>query len=504
MRKIVFTILFTIGAIALGYSQDVINGTNGEKIKAKVLEINSSEIKYKRFDNPDGPTYTILKSEVQSIQYPNGASDVFSKQENSNEIKTVSNSKIETAKPNNQTNIFGYWQARPGAIFTAYYYIYSDGEKISVKKYDLKSQLNTTNFAKFSLTPRINPDGTTEANVFVFDNLEYHFKNDSILDVIRTKPRQKFTFVRITKSELAALNLTDENRHNDSSKSTSEIVAPKRDNDLKVEGLIGKVKDYTIYKYVSANTSDINNLILQSKLNSKFNEYGYFTEMTLFNANDKLDNKALFSYDQNNNLILKTYYNGDNEKIATSEYVYNNAGLMTESKELDAQGNVYSRSEYKYNAMGKVIEELVFAENNTFFGKKTTIYDDKGNVTSQYSSDANGNPVEQFSYAYDKKSRLTRIDAYTNNQFNYAFDYEYNSEDEISLKRQYANSPSHYNDMIEIKYDKHGNPVSEFSLMTMEKTKRSIEYDSQGNMVKIIAITTNQIPIVEKREYLYY
>ena len=58
--------------------------------------------------------------------------------------------------------------------------------------------------------------------------------------------------------------------------------------------------------------------------------------------------------------------------------------------------------------------------------------------------------------------------------------------------------------MIEIKYDKHGNPVSEFSLMTMEKTKRSIEYDSQENMVKIIVITTNQIPIVEKREYLYY
>lgn len=504
MRKIVFTILFATGAIALGYSQDVINVANGEKIKAKVLEVNSSEIKYKRFDNPDGPTYTISKSEVQFIQYPNGTSDVFSKQENSNEIKTVSNSKIETVKPNNQTNIFGYWQAKPGAIYSGYYYIYNEGGKVSVNKYNLKIQLNTDYFAKFSLTPRMNTDGTPEANVYVFDNLEYHFENDSILNVIRAKPRQKFTFVRIPKSELAALNLVDVNQQNDSSKSTSEIVAPKKDNDLKVEGLIGKVKDYTIYKYVSANTSDINNLILQSKLNSKFNEYGYYTEMTLFNANDKLDNKALFSYDQNNNLILKTYYNGDNEKIASSEYVYNNAGLMTDSKELDAQGNVYSRSEFKYNAMGKVIEELVYAENNTFFGKKTAVYDDKGNVTSQYSSDANGNPVEQFSYAYDKKSRLTRIDAYANNQFNYAFDYEYNSEDKISLKRQYANSPSHYNDMVEIKYDKHGNPVSEFSLMTMEKTKRSIEYDSQGNMVKIIVITTNQIPIVEKREYLYY
>ena len=34
-------------------------------------------IKYKKFDNPDGPVYTLKKSEVFMIKYPNGNKDVF-------------------------------------------------------------------------------------------------------------------------------------------------------------------------------------------------------------------------------------------------------------------------------------------------------------------------------------------------------------------------------------------------------------------------------------------
>ena len=41
------------------------------------MEVTTSEIKYKKFDNLDGPTFSILKSEVLIIRYKNGTKDVF-------------------------------------------------------------------------------------------------------------------------------------------------------------------------------------------------------------------------------------------------------------------------------------------------------------------------------------------------------------------------------------------------------------------------------------------
>ena len=46
------------------YSQDIITKKDGTDIKAKVSEISDSEVKYKKYENPDGPTYSLLKSEI--------------------------------------------------------------------------------------------------------------------------------------------------------------------------------------------------------------------------------------------------------------------------------------------------------------------------------------------------------------------------------------------------------------------------------------------------------
>ncbi len=61
---------------------------NGEEIKAKVTEIASDEIKYKKCDNLNGPTYTIKKSEVFMIKYSNGTEDIITPN-NSNSIEII-------------------------------------------------------------------------------------------------------------------------------------------------------------------------------------------------------------------------------------------------------------------------------------------------------------------------------------------------------------------------------------------------------------------------------
>jgi len=77
MKKI---FLIFIAVIAFGISvnaQDVIILKNGDDIQAIVQEIGENEIKYKKFDNANGPVYTMKKSEIFMIRYPNGSKDVF-------------------------------------------------------------------------------------------------------------------------------------------------------------------------------------------------------------------------------------------------------------------------------------------------------------------------------------------------------------------------------------------------------------------------------------------
>jgi hypothetical protein len=79
------TFLFLLFSLQV-LSQDVIQQRNGETIKAKVLEISSDEVKYKKHESPDGPTYVAKKSDLLSITYENGQEDLF-KTENSGKKK---------------------------------------------------------------------------------------------------------------------------------------------------------------------------------------------------------------------------------------------------------------------------------------------------------------------------------------------------------------------------------------------------------------------------------
>lgn len=79
MKKLFLSFMLLLSTVFMGTvaAQDVITMKNGEEVKANVTEVTSSEIKYKRFDNPDGPTYTIRKSDAFMIKYKNGTKEVL-------------------------------------------------------------------------------------------------------------------------------------------------------------------------------------------------------------------------------------------------------------------------------------------------------------------------------------------------------------------------------------------------------------------------------------------
>jgi hypothetical protein len=70
--KYFLVLLAGIFFTTLTYSQDVIIKRNGNQIKGKVVEVGTTEIKYKLPDNVDGPLYAVDKNSISKIIYENG------------------------------------------------------------------------------------------------------------------------------------------------------------------------------------------------------------------------------------------------------------------------------------------------------------------------------------------------------------------------------------------------------------------------------------------------
>ena len=97
MKKLIITIISLL-IFNNVYTQDIIIKRNGEEIKSKVIEVGTTEVKYKKIDNINGPIFSIFKSDVFMIKYENGTKDVF------NEDKSVNNSSNQSNEQNQLLN----------------------------------------------------------------------------------------------------------------------------------------------------------------------------------------------------------------------------------------------------------------------------------------------------------------------------------------------------------------------------------------------------------------
>ncbi len=80
MKKFLLTLL-CVAVLAPIWAQDIIITTASERIDAQILEVSKNEIKYKRMDNLEGPTFVIATSELASIIYKNGNVQTFKQEE---------------------------------------------------------------------------------------------------------------------------------------------------------------------------------------------------------------------------------------------------------------------------------------------------------------------------------------------------------------------------------------------------------------------------------------
>ena len=85
MKNLLLLILFAFSSSIIN-AQDTLTMRSGENEIVKVIEVGSTEVKYKKLNNLNGPIFSTLKSDLSIIRYVNGSKDDFSKVANVQEL----------------------------------------------------------------------------------------------------------------------------------------------------------------------------------------------------------------------------------------------------------------------------------------------------------------------------------------------------------------------------------------------------------------------------------
>ena len=81
MKRAVLLLCAAFGGVLTAAAQDLIVKTDRSAVEARVMEITPETVRYKRFSNPDGPTYVIPVGDIEYIRYANGEEERFRKTE---------------------------------------------------------------------------------------------------------------------------------------------------------------------------------------------------------------------------------------------------------------------------------------------------------------------------------------------------------------------------------------------------------------------------------------
>jgi hypothetical protein len=109
MKKIALFITILVSLAQSLKAQDKIYRNNGKIIEAKVIEVGASEVKYREFNNPDGPIYILETDRIKKIVYENGRVETFT--ENYKDPERYAGQRNKAVKINFFSPLYGYFEA---------------------------------------------------------------------------------------------------------------------------------------------------------------------------------------------------------------------------------------------------------------------------------------------------------------------------------------------------------------------------------------------------------
>lgn len=109
MKKYLLSAILFLLFYHVSQAQDKIYRNNGNVILAKIIEVGSSEIKYKDFDNLDGPVYVLETDRIKKIVFENGKVETF--KENLKDMERYEGQSTKAVKINFFSPLYGYFEA---------------------------------------------------------------------------------------------------------------------------------------------------------------------------------------------------------------------------------------------------------------------------------------------------------------------------------------------------------------------------------------------------------
>jgi hypothetical protein len=107
MKRLHIFLLFAFTCLAASLAaQDIIVKHNGDSLLVKVVEVGTSEVKYRLPEEADGPLYGLEKFEIRSIRYKSGRTEYF--EVNPIAPEPISEQKVHAIKLDLLSPVFGY------------------------------------------------------------------------------------------------------------------------------------------------------------------------------------------------------------------------------------------------------------------------------------------------------------------------------------------------------------------------------------------------------------
>ncbi len=109
----------TVMDVKAGLGEDIIIKKDGSTLKTKISEIGADEVKFKLYNNPEGPTMSLKKSEINSVKIDGQSVYEYKEDPRSTSNKAILNKtsclKFYFFSPLNNHLAFGYeWMNKPG------------------------------------------------------------------------------------------------------------------------------------------------------------------------------------------------------------------------------------------------------------------------------------------------------------------------------------------------------------------------------------------------------
>jgi len=377
-------------SIHLCYSQDIIILKNGDEIKSKVEEVTSDFIKYKKWENQDGPTYTSNKTDVFMIKYINGTKDVFNQTSNSlNQNLQNSGNDIKKNEALETLNKFFKNRFNNDKVFKMIDLDKTNGvlnniNGQSVYKIDYKLKLEfisdawvkefygrvyfDKNFTTYDKEPTIEVFGTTTSNAHLFNKGKiYFFSGTAIMEntdngfILKDYDVKGMEYVSI-ESKYTDINNSNSkmnfNGHYDSFYSSGEYknvdgVLYYKSNSAKVKSVIfdvnGIIQDTKTSNLTFKGTKNKNQyLTTQMYIDGFIGNAGKFdytiSLFTIYQGSEYDKGENMHWHSQGDSLVVKIPYNTPslNEGATQSFTFYSNFFIR------DNNSNAIIQGFYKY------------------------------------------------------------------------------------------------------------------------------------------------------------